>query len=244
MEKIIHKIDVFIDKGATWFLTVLSEYPYILIIVILGIIYIVNHIIQKRFQREPIGYHNIFFFITGIYLLYLWFNSTTYLVSINNFLINFHKVCGTNYKSLCSYVPSALTQDIILTIISIMFLIAINSRLMWVISVAIGEIYFVFGQGNLFYSLFDSIPDNQEYLFKGVISFILASPFLLVIWVFRDNDRYQDILNKQRELNLREKELKEKSWEREQNNNNKAQDLKMREKEYELRRKEYELKLK
>lgn len=196
-----------IAELSLWFIGFLSDYSFAIIIVPIIIVHVINTISLKRFTSQEGGFKSFIFSIIFIYLLYHLIYTDNFISIFNDFFSKIYKACDKSFPGKCNIINfNAGTFEVSL-ITYIAFLIAINSRLMWILSIVLFEFNFFINNGDLIYSLFSGIPKNLRYLFHGIMPFLLASPLMLAIWIFRDNDKYQDMSYKQRELDLKSKEL-------------------------------------
>ena len=230
VEAIFKKINAMVGELFSWNIQVINDYPFVLIGTLLLVIYIGNHLTLSRFRSQEYSFSSLIFFLSGAYLFYKLLTDDSIVSFIGLYLAIIKDICISSYGETCNLIPNKFDNKDILIIVYIAMLIAIKSRLMWVLSVVALEYYFIIIKGETFYDLFSNIPEEHRYLFKGVVPFLLASPFLLIVWVFRDNDRFEDISSRQRELNLKSRELDL----REREINIRSNEFRIKEKEYAL----------
>ena len=230
IEETLQKVNVTVAEFFSWNIEVIGDYPFTLIAILLLVVYTVNHLTLSRFQSQEYSFSSLIFFLSGAYLFYQLLTNDGIVPSINKYLSTLRETCILNYGEACNLIPESSDNKGILIIVYASMLIAINSRLMWILSVVALEYYFIIIKGENFYALFSNIPEEHRYLFKGVVPFLLASPLLLIVWIFRDNDRFEDISSRQKELNLKSREL----GLREREINIRTNELRVKEQEYAL----------
>lgn len=190
-----------------WFVDILSNHSLAIIITPIIIIHIINLISLNRYPSQDGGFIDIIFSIIFIYLFYHLVYTDNFTSIFNDYFFTIYKICEKSFPRKCSIIHFKAGIFEISLITYIIFLVAIDSRLMWVLSIASFEFYFVINNELIIYSLFSKIPVKHRYLFHGIMPFLLASPLMLAIWIFRDNDKHQDMSNKRKELDLKSKEL-------------------------------------
>ncbi len=220
------KVNAALSSFFSWLLAFIYHYPFIIAAALLLTIYLINHLTLIRFQSSNYEFYNFVFFAIGTYLFYQLIVNQDIVPSINRFFTDFSKVCTPTYGDTCALSSLGVSKFGVFLVACFSLLIAINSRLMWILSIPLMELYFIaVDQNSIFYNLLSQIPQDHREFFRGIVPFFLTAPVLLIIWVFRDNDRFQDIANKERELEL------------------KSSELQLRSKEFSLKEKEFNLNL-
>ena len=213
-----HLADTYFPKFLVYTLEILKEYPVISVGVVLLLILYINNTTLKRVSQRSFGKTIIIFSIIT-YLLYRLSSAKEYaLVELSEFLSTFMSMTYVFvYPDEARTFEIGFDRESIIIFIIFLFVYWINSRLLWLASIAALEsalIYLYIDDINIFLA---GIPTAYYRILQGLLPLILSVPFIFAIWVFRDNDKYKEISGKIRELDLKEKELELKRQDLEHN---------------------------
>lgn len=247
--KIVVETPTFINNilgdFSTFITPFIVKYPFSVFLIFLVCIYFFVNITLKR-RGSSNFIKTVVIFLVLPYLVYV--------------LSVFSKV---DYDSISKFISFLLQKLVVfinpsfpdkieinigrIEVVSLTYLLAaywINSRLLWILSIFCVQII-------LFKTYTEDLKafftDNSEFnrLLQGVIPLIIAAPYVLIAWVFRDNDKFSDYHQKERELTLREKEarMKEKEFTKKSTEIDiKRKEILLKEKEIEIKNKELLLK--
>ncbi len=203
----------------------LTEYPFVTFPIILIVFFLINKTISKR-KSNVSELRSLFIFSIIGYLYYKLQTDKETIILVLNSIINvfinklhFFVFPDGNIKD----VYFNIDRTSIIVVMILLFIYWLNSRLVWLITLFIFELYLLFNNLDIVYSFLDDMP-KKEYItiLKGLPALILSAPFVLAVWIFRDNDKVDDVNNRQKELQLKERELE------------------LRERELEFEKKKYE----
>ncbi len=160
--------------------------------------------------------HILFIFSVSFLFIYLD-NVHPYLKSADNYINKY-----TYYFFKLPELSLLIHVDRIhiFLIFAIYVVIWINNRLLWIIFIAFIQLYFLYRFSGLISNIFNSMPEKYFRVAQSIIPLLLASPYILLIWIYKENDKYNEeslkreqIDLKLRELDIREKEIKLKERE-------------------------------
>lgn len=209
-----------------------NKYPYITLIVVLLVLSTIIKITLKR-RHSISDNRSIPSLVIMAYLFYVLVTYSTqdfqsissflsiYISSLNNF-INAPEHTTINIE---------FGRQAILILLYIIFAYWINSRLLWLFSIFLLQALLIYSYYQPSMSWFEQLPSDYYRLLQGVIPVIIAAPYALAIWIFRDNDKYTDFNQKEQEILLRTRESRIKESE-----------LELRKKELSLKEKEFDKK--
>lgn len=186
-----------------------EEYPVMSIGTFLLAILYINKSILNRVSEKAIG-KTIFILSIIFYLLYkLSYSTNNYMLpELSSFVSSF-----ISMMYIFVYPESSQTFNInfdresILILVVFLFSYWVNSRLIWLISIAVFEAMLIYFYSESINTWLLSIPTDYYRILQGMLTLVFSTPFLFAIWIFRDNDKYRELSGKIRELDLREREL-------------------------------------
>lgn len=244
-------MNIHIDEATSGLSKIFIEFPVSTLIVVILILVILNKLILKRkgnldFFESFVKSLFLFFFIG--YLLYALVNyESNQYQNISKFL----SVFSTN---LMNFIYSTdIEKKIIFNRMDLLLLLYIsvaywiNTRLIWIVSIALFQISLIYinYESIIVWITINQFPEKYYRIVQGIIPLIILAPYVLTVWIYRDNDKYFDYSQKERDLDVKEKERKIKEDELKTKNNElsiRREEFKLKEKEFKLKKKEFELK--
>ena len=231
-------MNIHIEKATSGLTEIFIEFPVSTLIFVILILVILNKLILKR--RGHLGFFkNLFLFFFIGYLLYALVNyESNHYQNISKFL----SVFSTN---LMNFIYSTdIEKKIIFNRMDLFLLLYIsvaywiNTRLIWIVSIALLQISLMYinYESIIVWISINQFPEEYYRIVQGVIPLIIVAPYLLAVWIYRDNDKYSDYSQKERERKIKEDELKTKNNEL----SIRREELKLKEKEFNLKQEEFE----
>jgi len=235
-------MNIHIEKATSGLTEIFIEFPVSTLIFVILILVILNKLILKR--RGNLDFFgsfvkNLFLFFFIGYLLYALVNyESNHYQNISKFL----SVFSTN---LMNFIYSTdIEKKIIFNRMDLFLLLYIsvaywiNTRLIWIVSIALLQIFLMYinYESIIVWISINQFPEEYYRIVQGVIPLIIVAPYLLAVWIYRDNDKYSDYSQKERERKIKEDELKTKNNEL----SIRREELKLKEKEFNLKQEEFE----
>lgn len=208
------------------------DYPYFTVMLFLIFIYILIKIMLKRGNSSNF-FKSLFILIIISYIFYLLtlnhgeqFKNISNLLSI--FFTQLFKFVDPTYEGL---IEINFGRQQLLVGMYIILAYWLNNRLLWILSIAIVQIYIFHNYYDQAMIWMNTLHSDYFRLLQGILPVLLATPYILSIWIFRDNDKYSDFQQRELELSIRRREA-----------NIKESELKTKENELKIRKSELELK--
>lgn len=173
----------------------LSEYPYLFFLLIVIIMVIINNTSLKRKNFEFV---NFIFLLLSVYLfLFIFvFNSDTTYKELSFYIQEIYKTVFEEDMEI------VINRSNLLQLLTLSILLTINSRFLWIVSIFLLKLYIVYVYGDEFLNYYSLLSSEKQDLFKIVVPISITAPYVLVIWLYRDNDKYFEQNLRQQEINL------------------------------------------
>ena len=209
----------------------IEQYPES--IFILGILFIIllikslsSHIILRKHN-----YKSFFKAILHFFVVLLLTLSIVYYEDIlnelqlhtNNLNLLIHKYLNTN-------ISINVNRLSFIFLLIIYVIVWINNRLLWVLSIFLVQLFLIYIFYNDILKWLNDFPTEYIRLLQGILPFLIVAPYIFLIWIFRDNDKFMEYSLRQEEVNIKSKEIRLREKE-----------LRTRETELNLKQKEFEL---
>ena len=209
----------------------IEQYPES--IFILGILFIIllikslsSHIILRKHNYKSFFKAILHFFVVlSLTLSIVYYEDILNELQLhtNNLNLLIHKYVNTN-------ISINVNRLSFIFLLIIYVIVWINNRLLWVLSIFLVQLFLIYIFYNDILKWLNDFPTEYIRLLQGILPFLIVAPYIFLIWIFRDNDKFMEYSLRQEEVNIKSKEIRLREKE-----------LRTRETELNLKQKEFEL---
>ena len=230
-DTILHYIIFVIDL----FFKILQEYPKMQYIIYFSLIVFIIKIISNKTLLRKSNYKslliNIIYFFFFIMILILLIYNKESIIFLQNNLINPLNIFLSKYQyNDLINLNKIISEENLIAFLIVYILVWFNNRLLWILSIFVLQVSLIFYYYNDLMTYLNKFPKEYSNILTGIIQLIIAAPYIFMIWIFRDNDKFNDYMIKHNEINIKKQEIKL----REKELLNKDKELELRERELKL----------
>ena len=209
----------------------IEQYPES--IFILGILFIIllikslsSHIILRKHNYKSFFKAILHFFV----VLSLTLSIVYYEDILNELQLHTNNLNLLIHKYLNANISINVNRLSFIFLLIIYVIVWINNRLLWVLSIFLVQLFLIYIFYNDILKWLNDFPTEYIRLLQGILPFLIVAPYIFLIWIFRDNDKFMEYSLRQEEVNIKSKEIRLREKE-----------LRTRETELNLKQKEFEL---